>query len=170
MISELSGGFRYAPSYIESRLRFSPYIKDAVTFGDETKPYVTAFVNIDFHNVARWAEKHGIPYTTFADLSQKPQICALIQTDIERTNEYLPAASRIRRFINLYKELDADEAELTRTRKLRRGYLESTYQNLVDLLYGEAGEVDIETEVKYRDGRVGTLKTAIKVISISEEK
>ncbi|MCP4610909.1 MAG: long-chain fatty acid--CoA ligase [Planctomycetes bacterium] len=169
-LRELSGGFRYAPSYIESRLRFSPYIKDAVTFGDKTKPYVTAFVNIDFDNVARWAEKHGIPYTTFADLSQKPQINALIQTDIERTNEHLPAASRIRRFINLYKELDADEAELTRTKKLRRSYLESTYQNLVDLLYGEAGEVDIETEVKYRDGKVGTLKTAIKVISIGEEE
>src|SRR4030042_106900 len=116
----LKSGAKYAPQYIEGRLRFSPYIKDAMVIGGKDKDYVSAIINIDFAMVGKWAERRRIPYTTFVDLSQKKEVADLVRQDLERVNGYLPEPSRVRKFVLLHKEFDPDEAELTRTRKLRR--------------------------------------------------
>jgi long-chain acyl-CoA synthetase len=166
-LRELAGGYKYAPSYIESRLRFSPYIKDAITIGGEDRNYVAALINIDFENCARWAEAHKVAYTTFADLSQKPEVFELVRNDIERVNTNLPEHSRIRKFANLYKELDPDEAELTRTRKLRRGFLEERYGDLMEAMYQDKTEFTTEATITYRDGRKGTIKTVVKINSLN---
>jgi len=163
---ELAGGQKYAPQYVESRLRFSPYIKDAVALGGEDRNYVAALINIDFENCARWAEAHKVVYTTFADLSQKPEVFELVRKDIERVNRNLPEYSRIKKFANFHKELDPDEAELTRTRKLRRGFLEERYGDLVEAIYQDKTEFTTEATITYRDGRKGTIKTVVKINSL----
>ena len=117
----LSSGEKYSPQYIEGRLKFSPYIRNVMTVGGEDTPFVTALINVDFDNVGRWAERRGLAYTTFVDLSQKPEVYELIREDVERVNRALPPAARVRRFVLLHKEFDADEGELTRTRKLTAG-------------------------------------------------
>ena len=167
-LKELAGGYKYAPQYIESRLRFSPYIKDAIALGDHNRNYVTALINIDFENCARWAESHKVVYTTFADLSQKSEIIELVQKDVNRVNRSLPEHSRIKSFANLHKELDPDEAELTRTRKLRRGFLDERYKDLVEALYGDKPEFTAEVTITYRDGRKGTIKTLVKINTLDK--
>ena len=119
-MGELSSGIKYAPQYIEGRLRFSPYIKDAMVIGGRDKEFVSAIINIDFAMVGKWAERYSIPYTTFVDLSQKKEVADLVQKDLVRVNSYLPEPARVRKFVLMHKEFDPDEAELTRTRKLRR--------------------------------------------------
>ena len=165
-LKELAGGQKYAPQYIESRLRFSPYIKDAVALGDKSRNYVAALINIDFENCARWAEAHKVVYTTFADLSQKPEVFELVRKDVERVNRNLPEHSRIKKFANLHKELDPDEAELTRTRKLRRGFLDERYHDLVEAIYQDKTEFTTEAPITYRDGRKGAIKTVVKINSL----
>ncbi|MFC1967027.1 AMP-binding protein [Chloroflexota bacterium] len=165
-MGELSSGFKYAPQYIEGRLRFSPYIKDAMVIGGKDKGFVTAIINMDFTMVGKWAERNRIPYTTFVDLSQKKEVAELVKQDLIRVNGYLPEQSRVRRFVLMHKEFDADEAELTRTRKLRREFMEERYQDLIKAMYGEGDEVKVEARVTYRDGRAGVVTTAIKVRSI----
>ena len=165
-LRELSDGHKYAPQYIESKLRFSPYIKDAVALGDKSRDYVAALINIDFENCARWAEAHKVVYTTFADLSQKPEVINLVRKDVERVNRSLPEHSRIRKFANLHKELDPDEAELTRTRKLRRGFLEQRYHDLLEAIYQDKAEFTAEATITYRDGRKGTIKTLVRINSL----
>jgi len=160
-LKELSGGRKFSPQYTEIRLRFSPYIKEAMVIGGEDKAYVTAIINIDLNNVGRWAEARRIPYTTFADLSQKSDVVDLIGKEIMRVNRTLPEWARIKKFANLYKEFDADEAELTRTRKLRRTFVEDRYGDLIAALYGESTEYIVEVPITYQDGRTGVLKTAI---------
>jgi len=168
-MSTLSNGTGYAPQYIEGRLRFSPYIKDAMSLG-EKRDYITIIVIIDFANVGKWAEKHHINYTTFADLSQKKEIAGLIAKDIRRVNEGFPQETKVKKFVLLHKEFDPDEEELTRTRKIRRGFMEERYKDLVEAIYREDSGVDIETQVKYRDGRQATMKTHIKIWTPEEEK
>jgi len=165
-LGELAGGYKYAPQYIESRLRFSPYIKDAMTLGGKDREHVTALINIDFDNCGRWAEANRINYTTFTDLSQKPEIIDLVRKDIERVNRSLPRYSRIKTFANLHKELDADEAELTRTRKLRRGFLEERYGGLIGAINNNQPEFAAEAQITYRDGRKGTIKTQVTINSV----
>jgi long-chain acyl-CoA synthetase len=167
-LSELAGGVRFAPQYVESRLKFSPYIKDVMAIGDPDTPFVTAIVNIDFDNVAKWAERHRIVFTTFVDLTGKEQVYDLIQKDVERVNTGLPEAARIKKFVLLHKEFDPDEAELTRSRKLRRGFLRERYKELLDAMYSDKKEVAVEAQVKYRDGRTGTISTTLKIRSIGE--
>jgi long-chain acyl-CoA synthetase len=162
----LKSGAKYAPQYIEGRLRFSPYIKDAMVIGGKDKDYVSAVVNIDFTMVGKWAERHRIPYTTFVDLSQKKEVAELVMQDLERVNSYLPEQSRVQKFVLLHKEFDPDEAELTRTRKLRREYMEQRYKDLIDALYNNSEKVDVQAPVTYRDGRKGVVKTSIKVRSL----
>ncbi|MDY6910941.1 MAG: AMP-binding protein [Chloroflexota bacterium] len=162
-LMELVGGQKFSPSFIESRLRFSPYVKDVMSVGGKDKPFLTCLIDIDFENVSRWAERRKLNYTTLVDLSQKSEVYELIRKDVEKLNKKLPEAAKVRRFVNLHKEFDADEAELTRTRKVRRAYMETRYQDLIDALYGEALELELEAEVKYRDGRMGTIKTVVKV-------
>src|SRR3990172_5238345 len=168
-LKELKGGLKFSPQFAEIRLRFCPYIKDGLVVGGEDKDYVTAIINIDIENVGRWAESKRIPYTTFTDLSQKPEVIELIKRDIQRINKFLPEWSRIRKFVNLHKEFDADEAELTRTRKLRRTFVESRYNDLIIALYGKDREYHVEASITYRDGRKGVIKTAIQINQMEEE-
>ena len=165
-MDELAGGAKFSPQYIEVRLKFSPYIRDVMVVGGGDKPYVAALVNIDYDNVGKWAERRRIPYTTFADLSQKPEVYDLIRKDIQRINRTLPEPARVRKYVLLNKELDPDEAELTRTRKLRRAFVASRYGDLVTAVYDDKCDVDLEAQVKYRDGRVRTTKTTIKIVSV----
>ncbi|MEW6033720.1 MAG: AMP-binding protein [Chloroflexota bacterium] len=163
---ELSSGKKFAPSYIEGKLKFSPYVKDCMVMGGPDKPFVSAMVNIDFENVSDWAEEHRINYTTFVDLSQKEQVYDLILKDMERVNRYLPDEMKVRKFVNLHKEFDPDEAELTRSRKLRRKFVENRYADVIGAIYGGKEGFEIEAPVKYRDGRTGVIKTTIRVRSV----
>lgn len=162
-MGELRSGIKFAPQYIEGRLRFSPYIKDAMVLGDKEVDFVSAIVNIDFAMVSKWAQREHINYTTFVDLSQKPEVAELVRKDMLRVNSYLPESSRVKKFVLLHKEFDPDEAELTRTRKLRRGFMAERYKELIDAIYSENQEVKVEAPVTYRDGRKGVVTTTIKV-------
>lgn len=164
-LKELSDGRKFSPQYSEVRLRFSPYVKDVLVVGGD-REFVSALVNIDLDNVGRFAESHHIPYTTFTDLSQKPEIIDLINGEIRRVNRTLPDHAHIQRFVNMHKEFDADEAELTRTRKLRRTFVEDRYKNLIEALYSDNDKLDVEAEVTYRDGRKGIIRTSIHVNSV----
>ncbi len=124
---------------------------------------MSAIINIDLDNVGRWAEQKRIPYTTFIDLTQKPEVINLIMREIQKVNNILPDDTRIKKFANLHREFDADEAELTRTRKLRRAYVEEKYKDLIVALYNDEAELVVEASVTYRDGRKGTIRTAIKI-------
>lgn len=163
---ELASGTKYYPQYIEGRLRFSPYIKDAMVVGGRDRGFVSAIINIDFAMVGKWAERNRIPYTTFVDLSQKQEVADLIHKDLIRVNSYLPEGARVKKFVLLHKEFDPDDAELTRTRKLRREKIEQKYKALIDAIYGDGTTVTVETEVTYRDGRKDNISTDIKVRSI----
>ncbi|MCJ7604475.1 MAG: AMP-binding protein [Dehalococcoidales bacterium] len=165
-MGELKTGAKYAPQYIEGRLRFSPYIKDAMVIGGQDKHYVSAILNIDFNMVGKWAERNHIPYTTFVDLSQKKEVADLVRMDMERVNGYLPENSRVHKFVLLHKEFDPDEAELTRTRKIRREFMEQRYKDLISAMYDEKESVDVQATVTYRDGRQGVVKTSIQVRSL----
>ena len=169
-MGELKSGVKFAPQYIEGRLRFSPYIKDAMVIGNKDNEYVSAIINMDFTMVGKWAERQHINYTTFVDLSQKDAVAALIQKDILRVNSYLPEHSRVRKFVMMHKEFDADESELTRTRKIRREFMESRYGDLIIAMYRGEQEVNVQASVTYRDGRKGNVSTAIKIRTISEQE
>ncbi len=160
-LSRLADGHTYPKQFIESRLRFSPYIKEVMVVGDERHGYVTALVNIDGEVFARWAEREGLSFTTFTDLSQRPEVVARVAREIDRVNEALPAHSRVLRFANLPKELDADEGELTRTRKLKREVIEERYRALVEGMYGPVERVALEVPVRYQDGRTATLRASV---------
>jgi long-chain acyl-CoA synthetase len=162
-LKELATGHKYSPQYIETRLRFNPYVKDVLTIGGKENDFVSAIVNIDFDNVGRWAETRRIPYTTAIDLSQKPQVIDLIRKGLEEVNKLLPESVQVKRFVNLHKEFDPDEAELTRTRKLRRGLVEKRYSDLIGAIYGDVSQFVTEAPIIYRDGRKGTVKTVVKV-------
>jgi long-chain acyl-CoA synthetase len=165
-LGELATGVKYAPQYIEGRLRFSPYIKDAMVVGGKDKQFVSAIVNIDFTMVGKWAENNHVPYTTFVDLSQKREVAELVQKDLVRVNGYMPEGARIKKFVLLHKEFDPDEAELTRTRKLRRSFMEERYKNLIEAIYSDKDEVIVEAPVTYRDGREGLVTTPIKIRTV----
>jgi long-chain acyl-CoA synthetase len=163
---ELANGESFSPQYIEGRLKFSRFVQDVMAVGGFDMEYVTAIVIIDFDNVARWAEKHRIHFTTYVDLTQKPEVYEIIRKEINRVNESLPPAGRIKKFVILHKAFDADEAELTRTRKLRRRALEQRYGDMLDAMYTDKSEVTVSAEVKYRDGRMGTVETSVRVASV----
>jgi long-chain acyl-CoA synthetase len=160
---ELGNGDKYSPQYIEGRLKFSPFVSHALTFGDSSNDYVTAIITVDFENVGRWAEKRGIPYTTLTDLSQKPEVYELIRKDVEEVNHTLPETGRVTKFVLLHKEFDADEGEMTRTRKLRRNFLLDRYAHVIESLYSEADHLEISDVVKYQDGREGTIRTTLRI-------
>jgi len=159
-------GTKYAPQYIEGRLRFSPYIKDAMVIGGKDKSFVAAIINIDFAMVGKWAERKSLAYTTFVDLSQKKEVADLIKEDIMRVNNYLPEASRVKRYVLLHKEFDPDEAELTRTRKLRREFMELRYKSVIDAIYTDKNSLDADVSITYRDGRKSVVSTQIKIWDI----
>ena len=165
----LSSGEKYSPQYIEGRLKFSPYIRNVMSIGGEDNPFVTALINIAFDNVGRWAERQGLTYTTFVDLSQRPEVYELIQKDVEGVNRTLPPAARVKKFVLLHKEFDADEGELTRTRKLRRGLLGERYGDMITAMYGGRDEVQVQAAVKYRDGREGVIETIVHIATLEDE-
>ena len=160
-------GAMFAPKYVENKLKFFPHIKEAVAFGDKREK-VCAFINIDFEAVGNWAEKRNLPYAGYTDLAGKPEVYELIRECVEKVNADLAAdamlaGSQISRFLILHKELDADDGELTRTRKVRRGFIGERYQVLVDALYGGRSEQYVETQVKFEDGRTGTVSATLKI-------
>jgi long-chain acyl-CoA synthetase len=145
-------GTPFSPGFVENKLKFSPYVQEAVVFGGD-RPYVTAMVAIDMENVGTWAERSRLSYTTYANLAQKPEVYRLIGEAIARANEDLPESVRVRRYVLLHKELDADDEELTRTRKVRRGTINERYSRIVEALYEDAADsVAIRTTVTYQDG------------------
>jgi len=166
-VMTLSDGTIFSPQFIENKLKFSPYVKEAVVFGGNW-PFVTAIINIDFANVGKWAENAQLSYTTYTDLAQKPEVYALIRRDVERTNADLPPAARIQRFLLLHKELDADDGELTRTRKVRRRLIAERYREIVEALYGDQSDIEVETTITYQDGRTALIKTRLR-IEVMEE-
>ena len=161
-VMTLHDGTKFSPQFIENKLKFSPYVKEAVVFGGDW-PFVTAMINIDMENTGKWAENHQIAYTTYTDLAQKPEVYALVRAQVERANADLPSAARIRRFLLLHKELDADDAELTRTRKVRRRFVAQRYDDIVSALYSQHDYLDIESVITYQDGRTATIKTRLKI-------
>jgi long-chain acyl-CoA synthetase len=161
-------GALFAPKYVENKLKFFPHIKEAVAFGDG-RASVCAFINIDFEAVGNWAEKRNLPYGGYTDLAQKPEVYELVRECVEKVNADLAAddklaGSQISRFLILHKELDADDGELTRTRKVRRGYIGERYQALVDALYTGKASQYIETAVKFEDGRSGTVAADLRIV------
>jgi long-chain acyl-CoA synthetase len=161
-VMKLSDGTAFSPQFVENRLKFSPYIKEAVVFGNNL-PYLASMICIDGGVVGEWAEKNKLAYTTYADLSSKAQVYDLVLGEVRKVNETLPEAARIRKFVLLYKELDADDEELTRTRKLRRGLVAERYQGVVEALYADRSEVDIDTTIRFQDGRSARLQTVLQI-------
>ena len=158
-------GDAFSPDFIETRLKFSPYIKEAVTFG-ESRPYITAMINIDQGNVGNWAEDRMIPYTTYMDLSQQKAVEELVLKEVRDVNKQLPEVMKIKRFVLLYKLLDADDEELTRTGKVRRRFVYGLYIKIIEAMYSGQQNVQVTGKIKYRDGRVGEIETSINVITV----
>jgi long-chain acyl-CoA synthetase len=162
----LANGRQLAPQFIESRMRFSPYIRDAWIISNSDKDYIAAVIIIDYENVSRWAGQNRVPYTAFEDLSQRPEVYNLIKKDIDRLNQDLPQNAQIKKYVQLNKEFDPDKGELTRTRKLRTAFLKERYQTLIDAVYQDRTEVPIDSRVTLRDGRTNTITTTVHINSI----
>ncbi len=161
-------GAMFAPKYVENKLKFFPHIKEVVAYGDRREK-VCVMINIDFDAVGNWAERRNLPYAGYTDLAQKPEVYQLIKECVEKVNadlsvDALLAGSQVSRFLVLHKELDADDGELTRTNKVRRGYIAEKYDVLVDALYGGRTEQFIETQVKFEDGRTGSVSATLKIM------
>jgi len=168
-VGKLSDGTPFAPQFIENKLKFSPFIGEAVAFGDG-RPFVAAIIAIDLTTSGNWAERHNLAYTSFQDLSAKPEVRKLIREEIRKCNASLPAASRISRFLLLNKEFDADDNEITRTRKIRRRFVADKYAAVVEAFYGGAHQVELSTEITYEDGRKATLNSTIAIDDIEETR
>jgi long-chain acyl-CoA synthetase len=167
-VMKLSDGSRFSPQLIENKLKFSPFIMDAVVIGQE-KPYISAMISIDSGNVGKWAENSQLAYTTFADLSQKKEVYDLIAEEVAKTNKSLPRVAKVKKFVLLYKELDADDEELTRTRKVRRNFVLQRYDELVNALYGDREKVDIEADIRYKDGTGYRMKTRVMIKPVGHD-
>jgi long-chain acyl-CoA synthetase len=163
---QLAGGETLSPQFIESRLRFSPYIKDAWVLAGPEGLYASAIIVIDYNNVGKWAGEKRVPYSTFTELAQRPEVCELVKQDVERVNRTLSPGSRVRKCVILHREFDPDEGELTRNRKVRRGFLEERYREIIDAIYGDRTEVPVEARVGHSDGRMGTIKTTLQIQSV----
>ncbi|MEZ4861478.1 MAG: long-chain fatty acid--CoA ligase [Caldilineaceae bacterium] len=164
-VMTLHDGTKFSPQFIENKLKFSPYVKEAVVFGGDW-PFVTAMINIDMENTGKWAENNQLAYTTYTDLAQKEQVYGLVRKQVEAANADLPPAARIQRFLLLHKELDADDEEMTRTRKVRRTFVAQRYHDIIAALYGEADHLDVQTSITYQDGRTAQLQTRLKIETV----
>ncbi|MBI2207478.1 MAG: AMP-binding protein [Candidatus Rokubacteria bacterium] len=166
-VSRLADGTMFAPKYLENKLKFSPYVREAVCIG-QGRPFVTALVNIDFQSVGNWAERRGITYTSYTDLAGRREVYDLVRTEVVRVNrslldDELLRGAQIRKFLILHKELDPDDEEITRTRKVRRGYIAQKYAALIDALYGDREHVQVEARVTYEDGRTGVVRADVTI-------
>ena len=162
-------GAMFAPKYVENKLKFFSHIKEVVAYGDGREK-VCVFINIDFDAVGNWAERKNLPYAGYTDLAAKPEVCELIRECVEQVNaelsrDELLAGSQVSRFLVLHKELDADDGELTRTNKVRRGFIGEKYAVLVDALYSDKSEQYVETQVKYEDGRTGSISATLRLLN-----
>lgn len=166
-VMTLQDGTKFSPQFIENKLKFSQYITEAVVFGGGDYPFVAAMINIDFKNAGKWAENNKLSYTTYTDLAQKPEIYDLVLQDVERTNADLPSAAKIKRFVLLHKELDADDAELTRTRKVRRGFVAERYHEIISGLYSDKPSIDIQSTITYQDGRTQDLDITLRMEDVT---
>lgn len=165
-VMRLADGTLFSPQFIENKLKFSPFVREAVVIG-HGRPYVTAILCIDMGVVGKWAEDRKIAYTTYTDLSQKPEVYALIRAEVCRANQDLPPPARVRRFVLLYKELDADDGELTRTRKVRRRLIAQRYADLIEALYREREDrVAVRATITYQDGTTAIVETAVQVAEV----
>jgi len=167
-VGKLANGAMFAPNYIENKLKFFPHVKEAVCFG-HARDMVCAFINIDVGAVGNWAERRGIAYSGYTDLAGKPEVLELIRECVEQINadllhDTMVADSQIHRFLVLHKELDPDDDELTRTRKVRRNFVAEKYQVLIDALYAGKASQFIETEVKFEDGRRGKVAADLQIV------
>lgn len=161
-VGKLNDGSAFAPQFIENKLKFSPFIREAVAFGDK-RPCVAAMIAIDMQTVGTWAEKRGLAYTSFMALSRKPEVAALIGEEIAKANATLPDMQQVKRYLLLNKELDADDAEMTRTRKVRRRFVAEKYAKVIDAFYGGKSQVDVTVEITFEDGRRSTLDSTIAI-------
>ena len=161
-VMRLADGTQFSPQYIENRLKFSPYIKEAVVIGSD-RPKLTAMICIDMGIVGKWAENNKLSYTTYTDLAAKPPVYDLLEKEVAKVNETLPLAAKLKRFVLLYKELDADDEELTRTRKVRRGLVEERYKDVIDALYSDKTSVPIDATIKFQDGKTARFQTTLLV-------
>jgi len=161
----------FSPQFLEIRLRFSPYIKDAIVFGGESGwDYISSIIGIDFDMVGKWAEMHSIAYTTLVELSQLPPVLKLINEEVARINKTVPEASRISKFIVLHKEFDPDEGEMTRSRKLKRNVLRDRFAELLDAMYGDKQSINLKAPIVYKDGRKGIIEAHLVVNTVQDAK
>ncbi|MBL8674484.1 MAG: AMP-binding protein, partial [Rhodospirillales bacterium] len=163
-LATTAGGERFSPQFIENKLKFSPYISEAVILGDR-REHPAAIVCIRFAIVSKWAEQNRMSFTTYSDLAGRPEVYGLIAGEIERVNASLPPAQRLRKFVLLYKEFDADDGELTRTRKVRRGVIAEKYADIIEAIYSGAADVRIDTEITFQDGSRQRVRTTLPVAS-----
>ncbi|WP_067516232.1 long-chain fatty acid--CoA ligase [Endozoicomonas ascidiicola] len=167
-LAQTSTQIRFSPQYIENRLKFSPYIAEAVILGNE-RPYLTALLCIRYSIVSKWAEARGIAFTNYTNLSSQPEIQTLLQQAMEQVNEGLPESQRIKRFLLLYKELDADDGELTRTRKVRRSVVAEKYADIINALYKGDERVEVDTVITFQDGSKSRIQTTLDVINLGDD-
>jgi|SRR3989339_87216 len=165
----LTDGTKFSPLFIENKLKFCPYIVEAVVIGQQ-KPFIGAMLSIDFKHTGKWAEDHGIPYTTYSDLSSQKEVYQLIEKEVYRVNKTLPKEMQIHKIILLYKELDADDQELTRTQKIRRGFISEKYKREIDAIYGDQENITVETVIKYQDGRTATVQRNLYIHTMSSDE
>jgi long-chain acyl-CoA synthetase len=166
-VGKLSDGSPFAPQFLENKLKFSPFVGEAVAFGHD-RPFVAAMVAINPETVGKWAERRAIGYTSFQDLSANPHVRELIRGEILKCNKTLPPAARIRRFLLLNKELDADDNEVTRTRKIRRRFVAEKYNPVVEALYGGRTDVELVTDITFEDGRRSTIRSSLAIDNAEE--
>jgi len=164
-VGSLVDGTPFAPQFVENKLKFSPFIREAVAFGDQ-RPFVTAMIAIDMNTVGNWAERRSIAYTSYMDLSGKAEVRALIGEEIGKCNETLPEAGKVRRFLLLTKDLEADDAEMTRTRKVRRRFVAEKYAAVIDAFYGGRDEVELATNITYEDGRQAIIQSRVRLENV----
>jgi long-chain acyl-CoA synthetase len=167
-LARTARGDRFSPQYIENKLKFSPYVAEAVVLGDG-RDYLAAIICIRFSIVSKWAEKNRIAFTTYTDLASRPETYELLRKEVEAVNATLPPAQRIAKFLLLYKELDADDGELTRTRKVRRGVINEKYADIIDAIYGGRPDIDIDTVIRFQDGSTQRIRTTLPVIDLGAQ-
>jgi long-chain acyl-CoA synthetase len=167
-IATTSGGARFSPMFIENKLKFSPFVAESVILGHE-RPYLAAIICIRFGILSKWAEQRRISFTNYTNLSGQPQVYDLIQKEVEGVNATLPEAHRIRKFLLLYKELDPDDGELTRTRKVRRGVINEKYADIIDAIYGDRDSVHVDTMITFQDGTKSRMVTDLRVVTVIDQ-
>ncbi|MBR1162895.1 long-chain fatty acid--CoA ligase [Bradyrhizobium elkanii] len=164
-LAETSRGERFSPQYIENKLKFSPYVAEAVVLG-AGRDALAAMICIRYSIISKWAEKNRISFTTYTDLSSRPEVYALLKKEVETVNATLPPAQRISRFLLLYKELDADDGELTRTRKVRRGVINEKYADIIDAIYRGKASIPVDTVIRFQDGSTQRVRTTLEVVDL----